>query len=445
MEVSLQDILSAREERVRRQQQLLKVWGKPLLSFTMNIAGPVKTSPLIERGFREGLARLEKALPPEQIRFREESCLPTGCQAFLVVDMEGEALKALCVALEEQDALGRLFDMDVLVANGQKLERSRLRGCLVCGAPGRGCAAGRLHSVAQLQAATGQLLEDFFFPQDAQSVASAAVHSLMEEVKTTPKPGLVDQRNTGSHPDMTLAHFIASAQGLQPYFLQCVSLGRQTAHLSPEETFLALRQPGLEAEQEMYRITGGVNTHKGAIYTLGILCGSIGRLWKGSIPETEEILAQCASMVSRQAAKALEDPDVSTVGGRLCKELGLRGIRGEMAAGLPHVAQLSLPVYREGLERGLSQNAAGAVALVHLIATLEDTTLYHRGGVEGAAWAKKEAAALLRRCPYPALSEIAALDDAFIARNLTAGGCADLLAATYFLHSISIIESSLYA
>ena len=436
MEVSLQEILAAREERVRRQQQLLKQWASPLVSFTMNIAGPVKNSPLIRRGFWEGLARLEKALPPEKLLFREESDLPTGCQAFLSVAMPSEQLKAICISIEEQDALGRLFDMDVLDADGGKPERGGQRGCLVCGAPGRGCAARRVHSVEQLQAATGQILEDFFFPQDAKKVAEAATCSLLEEVNTTPKPGLVDRRNNGSHRDMNIGMFAASAQALQPYFLRCVQLGRETAHLLPEETFAALRQPGMQAEAEMYRITGGVNTHKGAIYTLGILCGSIGRLWQGAIPEIERILQQSAAMVRKSAEAELEAPN--TPGGLLCKQLGLRGIRGEMAEGLPHVAQIGLPVYQEGLQKGLSQNDAGAITLLHLIATAEDTTLYRRGGIEGAQWAQKEAAALLRRCPYPALSEIAALDDAFIARNLTAGGSADLLAATYFLHSIIV-------
>ena len=94
---------------------------------------------------------------------------------------------------------------------------------------------------------------------------------------------------------------------------------------------------------------------------------------------------------------------------------------------------IGLPVFRQLLAEGYSENDAAAVTLLHLIAQVEDTNLYHRGGKEGAAWAKKEAARLL---PRPSMAQIEELDDAFIARNLSPGGCADLLAATLFLYHI---------
>ena len=436
-QVTLQQVLQAREDRVRLQRQFLELYRCPLICFTMNIAGPVKLSPMILRGFQAGLEALEHVLPRKTILARQIDEEVTGCQAIFSVAMEAEALKRLCTAIEDASPLGRLFDMDVIGTDGKKLERPDLRGCMVCGKPGRGCAAGRLHPVSQLQAVTTRILTDHFADTDAQEIAEAAVQSLQEEVNTTPKPGLVDRRNCGSHTDMNIHTFTASAQALRPYFEECVRIGQQTAAQMPDITFSLLRQAGLEAEKAMYRVTSGVNTHKGAIFTLGILCGSLGRLWTPEVPfaPTNAILSQCAQI----GQSALRDFAASgdTAGQQLYRTHGISGIRGEVAAGLLSVANIALPVYTEALSRGLSPNDAAAITLVHLIARVEDTNLYHRGGPEGAAFAKSAARRLLQETPWPTPAQLESLDDAFITKNLSPGGCADLLAATFFLHRIT--------
>ena len=428
MEVSLHDILNAREVRAQQQKQLLAKYRLPLVCFTMNIAGPIKTTPLIRRGFHAGLEQLGRQLPFEQICFQQVQELPTGCEAVFAVDLPARELKQLCTHIEEDHPLGRLFDMDVIDTDGTKLERETQRGCIVCGAPGRLCAASRAHSVQQLQAVTTQLLERYFFPLD---IAATAVQSLIDEVHTTPKPGLVDRRNNGSHKDMDIPLFEASAQALRPYFEECVRIGQNTAQLPPEETFPLLRAAGTETEKTMLQVTGGVNTHKGAIYALGLLCGSIGRL---CCTDTDAILAECRAMVSVSVKADLAAATGKTAGERLYLQYGIRGIRGEAADGFPSVRNVGLPVFRQALADGLSQNDAGAIALLHLIAHAEDTNLYHRGGRDGAQWAAAAAKALL---PCPSNAQIAQLDDAFIARNLSPGGCADLLAVTCFLHSLT--------
>ncbi len=429
-EVTLQDILLAREQRAAKQQQFLKQYNCPLVCFTMNIAGPVKTSPLIERGFRVGLKQLE-ALPivAKEILYKD-----TGCEGYFAVDMDAVALKAACIKIEEFTSIGRLFDIDVLDADGQKLDRQDQRGCIVCGAPGRGCAARRVHSVPELQAATNHILQEHFRLDDRELIADLAVYSLLEEVHITPKPGLVDERNTGSHTDMDLGAFEKSAKNLWPHFWRCFTIGKDTATQPPAETFRLLRKSGLDAENEMYQATGGVNTHKGAIFTLGILCGSVGRLWSVETPVAplDFILKECAA-VGQAAMEDFSNMDASTAGQKLYLQKGLRGIRGEVADGLPAVVNIALPALEEGIAKGLTFNDAAACALIQLIAQVEDTNLYHRGGEAGAAFAKESAKALGK---FPRKAQIEALDDAFISRNLSPGGCADLLAATLFLHKI---------
>lgn len=428
-------MLLARERRALRQQTLLERYGLPLICFTMNIPGPVKDSPLIRRSFRWGLAQLEERLPP--VCFREISEEVTGCEAFFAVKADPAALKRICVGIEDETLLGRLFDMDVLDAKGNKLERSLVNGksrdCIVCGAPGRGCASRRVHTLEALTGTTRSIMTGHFRNADGSRIGTLAVESLLEEVRITPKPGLVDQRNNGSHRDMELSLFAASARALEPYFRECFFIGQASADCPEEQTFLELRRAGRLAEETMYRATGGVNTHKGAIFTLGLLCGSLGRLWDPAepVPALSTLLSQCGKLAQWALRRDFEGLSCGTTAGeRLYLARGITGIRGEAAAGLPAVRDTALPAFRKALARGMSRNDAGVTALLHLIAHVEDTNLHHRGGPEGAAWAKAAAEKLL---PEPSMARAEELDDAFIARNLSPGGCADLLAATLFL------------
>lgn len=337
--------------------------------------------------------------------------------------------------------------MDVIDVDGRMLKRPTERGCIVCGAPGRVCAAGRLHSVQKLQEVTTKIFTDYFAQSDSERIAALAVQSLIDEVNTTPKPGLVDRRNNGSHHDMDISTFTKSAAALEPYFQNCVKIGQQSAAQTPEETFALLRAAGLSAEKEMYTATGGVNTHKGIIYTLGILCGALGRLWSPETPiaPVHHLFDECAQMAKLSVASDIAAFDGSTAGQRLYLNHGIPGIRGEVAAGLPSVKNISLPAYQNGLRAGLSANDSGAIALLHLIAEVKDTNLYHRGGVEGAEFAANAARILLQGNELPRTEQLEALDDTFIAKNLSPGGCADLLAVTYFVHKINLFYSTTYS
>lgn len=441
MEVTLEEMLSAREARAFLQFQLNRQWGLPLISFSLNIPGPIKNTPLIRRGFWEGCRKLEERLPGDSIRYQQTIVETTGCEAIYVVDMDAAAAKAITTAIEDENRLGRLYDMDVLDENLNKLDRclvgGKSRDCIVCGAPGRGCASRRLHSVSALQEATNQILTEHFRESDAHKIGNLATQALLEEVATTPKPGLVDQRNTGSHTDMDIQTFQKSAHALTDYFCSCVRTGMQTSRAAGEDTFYALRQLGLQAEQDMYHATGGVNTHKGAIFTIGILCGAVGRLWNTQGEYTEaDLLAEVSTMTTAPMEKDLREQDPSTAGMRLYTQHGIRGIRGEVSLGLPSVRDFGLPVYRRCLEQGLDSNMAGVVTLLNLIVAVVDTNMIKRGGMELAMDAIRKTAQLLMWHEIPEVSEIEALDDWFIEKNLSPGGCADLLAAVYFIQKL---------
>ncbi|MBR6523704.1 MAG: triphosphoribosyl-dephospho-CoA synthase CitG [Clostridia bacterium] len=436
-QVTLSQMLDAREKRAEKQKNLLCRFNLPLISFTMNIAGPVKTSPLIERSFFEGVRLLKQKLPGGSIINQEICTGVTGCEAFFCVKCDPDKLKKICLFIEENVTIGRLFDMDVICPDGNKLERKNPRSCYVCGAPGRACSAGRVHSVDKLQNAAREIMENYFFLMDKEYCSSLAVKSLLDEVGTTPKPGLVDTLNSGSHNDMDIVTFQKSAHALKPYFGECFSIGKNSQTLSPGETFPLLQSAGFDAEKAMFNATGGVNTHKGIIYSMGVLCGSIGRLWRPETPfsTASDICRESAKIVKDAVQKDFDNPDDSTAGGRLYLKHGITGIRGEVASGFESVLKTGLPCYKKLISENFSSNDAGAITLLYLISNVKDTNLYNRGGMSGADFAQKITKKLLKDFPAPSKEQIKSLDDEFIKKNLSPGGCADLLAITYFLYN----------
>lgn len=438
--MTLFDILAARERRAERQKKLLSEYGSTLVSFTMNIAGPVKSTPLIERAFAYGLSALRARLPRDRGLFESITSDFCGCEAILAVDLDANEAKNVCVTIEESSRLGRLFDMDVIDSTGRKLDRAVERPCIVCGKAGRECAAGRIHPVDQIVDVSEKIMEEHFARLDAEQIGRLAADCLIKEVETTPKPGLVDQRNCGSHDDMDVEMFYKSVEAIGPYLASCVRIGINGAKNTAKETFDSLRSAGLEAEKAMYEVTGGVNTHKGAIYSMGVLLGALGRLWKADRPiaEVDKLLREAASLVRESSALDLSRAKGATAGEQLYLERGLRGIRGEAATGFSSVVKHGLPIYERCLAKSFSSNDAGVCALLSLISSVEDTNLYHRGGEEGSDFAKEYAKRLLQGSFDR--SAVEQMDREFIKRHLSPGGSADLLAVTYFMHEIKFYE-----
>lgn len=442
MDPTLQEILDARENRAQKQRQLLAHYQKPLVCFTMNIPGPTKLDRDISVGFFVGTQLLEKLLPEKNLLYRNLQYSLTGCEGYYAVDMPPAVLKKLAISVEDTDPIGRLFDIDVLDTDGRKLTREELgfhrRKCLVCDQDAVICAGRRAHGLDLLLERTRHLLRSAAEQQLPESIAELAWLSLNRELSTTPKPGLVDRNNTGAHKDMDFNHFVASATALRPYFARFAAEGYHTCNEDPKQTFRRIRSIGKEAEQAMYRATGGVNTHKGAIFTLGLLCAAAGRIspehWT---PET--LCAQCAEMtagITAQDFAGITEETAKTVGERLYVQYGITGIRGQAEVGFPAVCKTGLPVLKKGLQQGLSLNDSGCATLLHLLTAIDDTNLIHRSDRQTQLQVKERIHTLLTKDPYPSIAAIEALDREFIEKNLSPGGSADLLAMTYFLHSI---------
>lgn len=432
-DASLEEILLSRERRAQAQQALLEKGGT-VVSFTMNIPGRRKQFPLGHLGFEEGLRALEAQFAPSILE-RQVHGGPTGDEALLRLDLPAGKVKTAAAALEESHPLGRLWDMDVLGGEGPALSRTALgfpqRRCLLCGAAAKECGRSRRHSHEELFARAAELLYDFFRRRETERAGRCALRAVLTEVSVTPKPGLVDRRDSGSHTDMDFFTFVDSSAALAPWFSRFFLAGwDHEAHL-----FDLLRSLGRQAEEEMFAATGGVNTHKGLIFSLSILCGALGRAGVAHFPEKppmEEVLKTVRCL----GARSLEDfagEEDTTAGLRCYRRHGISGIRGQAAAGFPAVFEVGLPALRESLAGGCSLNDAAAAALLALMAAVEDTNMVRRGGFAEAQRRREEAKALLAQ--QGDLEEaLSALNGDYIRRRLSPGGCADLLALTLFVY-----------
>ena len=399
--VTLEEILCARDTRAASQRRLLNVHHLPLVSFTMNIAGPVKRTPLVELAFDAGLKELQAVLGQP---IAAEVIRPhTGCEALLVYDRPAAELKAACLKLETAAPVGRLYDLDVLDTDGSKLSRSEPRTCLVCGGPVAVCSRSRTHGLEAIMGRTNAILMDFA----AGYLAGLAAEALTAEVRLTPKPGLVDEHNNGAHSDMDLSLFLRSIDALTPWFRQITALSLCGADAA------ALQAAGREAEAAMFRATGGVNTHKGALYSFSVLLAALGRC----LTEGGDVFAHAAAL----AAELTPPQGTHGAAVAICHNVG--GARTEALLGFPTAQKAA----------ALLQAHDPLTALLWLMAHTEDTNLYHRGGAEGAAFVKVQTAAILAAPMERRIALTQALDEALIDRWLSPGGSADLLALALFL------------
>jgi holo-ACP synthase len=161
--VSLKDMMDCRENRVKIQTKYLLHFQKPIISFCMNIPGPIKTTTEIQKAFDIGCKEIEKALQATKIKILDSTCLhnPTGDEWLLCAEGDATKIKTLMSNIEASHPLGRLFDIDVIDVNGEKLSRTAFRKCLICNAQAQVCARFRKHSIFEMQNKIEEILKTF--------------------------------------------------------------------------------------------------------------------------------------------------------------------------------------------------------------------------------------------------------------------------------------------
>ena len=264
---------------------------------------------------------------------------------------------------------------------------------------------------------------------DLLAVARCVSRALREELAVYPKPGLVSYVDPGSHPDMDTDCFENSIACLEPFFASMAEAGAGAC------TLFTLQQIGIAAEHAMLASTGGRNTQRGAIFCLGLLAAAVGRRSAGGFP-SELSLGEIVRMSWGAELLLPNALPAMSCGTRMCHQHGISGVRGEAKSGFPLVYEIGLPALRETLSFA-SPSAAKVQVFFELLAVCDDTTLLKRGGAEGRLYAQEKARGFLANGGVRQLSwesEAIRIHRSFVARNLTAGGVADLLAATLFIH-----------
>ncbi|MBS6953320.1 MAG: triphosphoribosyl-dephospho-CoA synthase [Enterocloster asparagiformis] len=273
-------------------------------------------------------------------------------------------------------------------------------------------------------------------------VRAAAAYGLLEEVRTTPKPGLVDLHDNGSHRDMCYDTFVASTEAVVPYLTDMARLG--CLWDGPvTELFPAIRPTGVKAEAAMFAATGGVNTHKGIIFSLGIIAACLGYDYRrtGAVDPCRAL--ELGGLATRdwleQDFDRMKTRPPVTHGEHLFAEYGYRGIRGEAQEGFPALRLFALPAMKRAMTVQPDANRARLYVLLTLMANVDDTNILIRSNPRTLEYAQEEARRLLLSHPVitdEAMEELAALNREFIARNISPGGCADLLAIAIFFERL---------
>ena len=275
----------------------------------------------------------------------------------------------------------------------------------------------------------------------AGKLGRIAKSALLEEVYTTPKPGLVDVYSNGAHKDMNVSTFLRSAAVLEPFFTVMAAQGIRHCQELPL-LMKKIRKVGQYAESAMYKATDGVNTHKGSIFTLGIFCAGAGWCYgQGKELSVENILDTGKSMVTPDLLRELKEIPLRSVfdnvsnGERNLLKYGTQGIRGEAVRGYPSVANIALPVMRQGLKEGREWNRIKLQTSMTLMSVSEDSNILARKDKETLFQVHRDAEAFLREggaYHRDAIQKLKDMDAVYIEKNISAGGCADLLAASVF-------------
>ncbi|EGO65473.1 triphosphoribosyl-dephospho-CoA synthase CitG [Acetonema longum] len=457
-QVSLDDVLAAKEQRAAVQAELRQIYRTPVVSITVNMPGNVKysqeTADLVYRALEQIRRPLRSA---GLILLEERLChMPAGPTAILAARGEAAVLKEISVELEDTLPYGRLLDIDVFDAQGAQLSRDTLgikpRTCFICSERASDCMRARRHTAEEILAAVRRLLQLFQaektnpWPAPVTMIGQTALEAMMVEVACTPAPGLVDRYNSGAHQDMDFFTFIASSSAISQALYQCALAGWQHEG-DPAELLPVLRTIGIAAEGKMLAATKGVNTQKGLLFLLGVITGAAAMVLRRDKsflvePILASAAAMCRDIVEQEltALKSINPIKKLTAGERLYLRHGITGIRGEIAAGLPIVTCQGLPALQQGLEAGLSLNDALVHTLMALMTQTQDTTILNRHDNSTLTYVQQEARAVMAAggmLTGQGRARIEELDAIFIGRNISPGGSADLLAVTYFIHRVT--------
>ena len=266
------------------------------------------------------------------------------------------------------------------------------------------------------------------------------MEALLLELEAYPKPGLVSPRDSGAHADMDYALMCRSANALLGPFASIAATGREGGPLA-----LSLIPLGIAAEREMLQATGGINTHRGAIFTMGLLVAAMARAGSSARPTTPDGIRAVLLETWGGDLKAHDSSvmSVASHGALVRRTTGTGGARAEAARGFPGIFETGVPAFLGALTSGLDPNAARIQTLFALMEATEDSNVIFRGGTDAADFVRRAAAEFLGAggCHSDGwFARAEELHRTLIRRNLSPGGCADLLSGTLLIAGVDFFR-----
>ncbi|MBN1552066.1 citrate lyase holo-[acyl-carrier protein] synthase [bacterium] len=443
----LDDILKAREDRAHYKHFLESQGRGTVVSFTINIPSGRKKNPkysswlchLMMEEFAEALS-----VSHFKTNFRELRVGDDGPEGFMLVEETPYFLKQIGMEIEDNHSLGRLFDIDVGSVHRTDVGGNP-RKCFVCNADAVECIVGRRHSKREIFNAIDHMITE----RDrriSKIVSELASRAVLYEIGCTPKPGLVDRRDSGPHHDMNYFTFLNSSVTLSSYFQEICEASCEHFH-EPEMYYRKIIKIGRNAEKNMFDATGGINTQKGLIFSLGLACAAATqaiRAFGGGdikiISKTmSELSSHILSITNEQAEINQKEQTEPTHGEQVRRQFNVDGIIGEATGGFQIAITVGLPSLKNALTKNYDFNDAMVHCLISLMNRLEDSNVLYRGGRDALDYIHKTTGNILKNGSIFSREGIEAIENLNVEltrRNIGTGGAADMLALSVFLYFV---------
>ncbi len=282
-----------------------------------------------------------------------------------------------------------------------------------------------------------------------QKIKDLIEYSMISEVKTHPKPGLVDLYDNGSHNDMDYSSFVRSSKAITPFIYDMFNVGLKN-DISLQEKFLIIRKIGLLAEKDMFLATNGVNTHKGMIFSLGIVVCCAGVSYKKYKKFDIDFILKTVKEMTYDIIESdfikIDKTNPKTNGEKLYVKYNDKGIRGEVQNAFPSIREFSLKEMKRLYDIHQDENAINLQTLLYLMSNVRDTNILSRGSNEDLEYIMATAKNLHHQNAPFTLAGIEAINEfnnECKRRNISPGGSADLLAVTIFLVNLERMNDDL--
>lgn len=445
---TLNKILEARENRASLRINFAGK-GYNSLSLSLNIPGYPKSNDLVSSFFKEVLNDLKIYLEANRIQIinKEELKITDEAGDFYITSIpfqraDIEHIKQVTERFEESYKLGRLIDVDIFNVDAQPVSSGKKKLCYYCGKHSAiSCMREKRHTYKEIRgkifADVQMYLEDSKKKRFVRKISMLALKALLYEVSLTPKPGLVDFENSGSHSDMNYFTFLNSSAALSAYFRDFCLLGYNFSG-NYKEILPKIRQIGLQTEKAMFEATGNVNTQKGLIFLFGICLFSISKIYSENIKFTDAEFRKIVKKITKNIVKNELNSSTNnkTHGEKVFGKFGTigTGVRYEVENAFPTIFETALPYFNENLNHKIYKNSDKLqeilqTGLLKIMSQNNDTNILYRSNLETLNFVKKSAKKAVKN-----IEEFKNLCEYCKVKNISPGGSADLLAVSLLIH-----------